>query len=141
VSEENTQNLTSGRSFEERVFARFDSVDSRFDSVDSRFDSVDSRFDSVDSAIRDLDGRVQTLEVRSYDTKPLWEQALKEILETRRELAETRTEIVDIRRDFSEARRNLLKRFDRMLAITTDTREDMQEVHDRLEKVESQLQK
>lgn len=142
MSEESTQNLNGGRSFEDRVFARFD---------------------AVDSAIRDLDGRVQNLEARSYDTKPIWERALKEILETRRELGETRSElgetkrelgetrrelgetrseVVQIRGDFSEARRNLLKRFDRMLSITADTREDMQDVHDRLRKVEAQqLQK
>jgi len=33
---------------------------------------------------------VQILESRSYDTKPIWERALKEILETRQELGETR---------------------------------------------------
>jgi uncharacterized coiled-coil DUF342 family protein len=130
VSEESTQNLTSGRSFEERVFARFD---------------------AVDSAIRDLDGRVQNLEIRSYDTKPIWERALNEILETRRELGETRSEVVEVRRELGETRsevvevrrelgetrRNLSKRVDRFLAIAAETREDFQDMLDRLEKVES----
>lgn len=137
MSEESTQHLNGGRSFEERVFARFD---------------------TVDSAIRDLDGRVQSLEIKSYDTKPIWEQALKEILETRREfsetqsavgeirrelsetrreLGETRSEIVESRRELIETKHKLIKLFDRMLSITVDTREDMEDVHDRLNKVEA----
>ena len=66
MSEETTQDMNGSRSFEERVFARFD---------------------ALDSTLRDLDARLQTLEARAYDTKPIWEQALKEIMETRRELS------------------------------------------------------
>jgi hypothetical protein len=43
MSEENTQNLPDTRSFEERVFARFD---------------------AVDSGLRDLNARVERLEAR-----------------------------------------------------------------------------
>ena len=90
MSEEATQNMsnTDGRSFEERVFARFD----------------------------DLDARLQTLEARAYDTKPIWEQALKEIIETRRELS---------------------KRLDRIEAIAHETRADLRDAEDRIEKLES----
>ena len=68
MSEENTQDLpgADGHPFEERVFARFD---------------------AVDASLRDLDARMQRLEARAYDTKPIWEQVLEEIVETRRELA------------------------------------------------------
>jgi len=59
MSEENTQNRNGGRSFEERVFARFD---------------------ALDSTLKDLDARLQTLEAKSYDPKPIWERALAEIL-------------------------------------------------------------
>jgi hypothetical protein len=58
--------MNGSRPFEERVFARFD---------------------AVDSGLKDLDARMQKLEARNYDTKPIWEQALKEIVETRRELS------------------------------------------------------
>jgi len=90
MSEETTQNISNadGRSFEERVFARFD----------------------------DLDARLQTLEARAYDTKPIWEQALKEIIETRRELS---------------------KRLDRIEAIAHETRADLRDAEDRIEKLES----
>lgn len=90
MSEETAQNMSNAddRSFEERVFARFD----------------------------DLDARLQTLEARAYDTKPIWEQALKEILETRRELS---------------------KRLDRIEAIVHETRADLRDAEDRIEKLES----
>jgi len=153
VSEENTQNLNDSRSFEERVFARFDAidnrfaatearfdaidrgfegVDARFDAIDRRFEGVDARFDKLDSSIQDLDGRVERLEVRSYDTKPIWEQALKEILETKAEVAETKLEVIDTRRE-------LFKRLDRLGAATLENRADIREAEDRIEKLESKL--
>ncbi len=70
MSEENTQNLPDTRSFEERVFARFD---------------------AIDAGLRDLSARVERLEVRverlevesersAVETKPIWERALAEII-------------------------------------------------------------
>jgi chromosome segregation ATPase len=102
MSEESTQNVDGRRSFEERVFARFD---------------------ALDSTLKDLDARLQNLEAKSYDTKPIWEQALKEIIETRRELSETR--------------RELSKRLDRIEAIAHETRADLRDAEDRLERLES----
>ena len=71
-----TRDLPENRSFEGRVFARFDAMDARFDLVDARFDRVDARFDGLDT-------RVQALEARALDTKPIWEQALAEIVEVK----------------------------------------------------------
>ena len=51
-----------GRSFEERVFARFDALDNR---------------------LNNIEGRLEKLEAKSYDTKPIWERALAELLELR----------------------------------------------------------
>src|SRR4051812_32412885 len=63
MSGEKTQDLTDGRSFEERVFARFD---------------------AIDAGLRDLNARVQALENeaerKAVETKPIWERALAEIL-------------------------------------------------------------
>lgn len=73
MSEETTRDLPDNRSFEERVFARFDAIDARFGAMEARFDK---RFDG-------LDARVQALEARALDTKPIWERALAEILEIR----------------------------------------------------------
>jgi hypothetical protein len=96
MSEDTTQNIPGidGHSFEERVFARFD---------------------ALDSSLRDLDSRLQILETRAYDTKPIWEQALKEILDTRRELS---------------------KRLDRIEAIAHETRADLRDAEDRIQRLE-----
>ena len=66
MSEERTRDLPDNRSFEERVFARFDAMDARFNAIDKRLDNLDSR--------------VQALEAKALDTKPIWERALAEIL-------------------------------------------------------------
>ena len=89
---ENTEEMNGKRPFEKRFFARFD---------------------ALDSAMRDTDSRLQKLEIRAYDTKPIWEQALKEIVETRRELS---------------------KRLDRIEAIAHETRADLRDTEDRLDK-------
>lgn len=93
MSEGTTQNMpdAEGRSFEERVFARFDALN-----------------DALTTGLRELD-------VRAYDTKPIWEQALKEIVDTRRELS---------------------KRLDRIEAIAHETRADLRDAEDRIEKLE-----
>ena len=67
MNEEPTKDLSYSTSFEERVFARFDAVDARFDTVDAR---------------------LETLESRSYDTKPIWERALAQIVELGLEVGE-----------------------------------------------------
>jgi len=101
VGDENTENMNVKHPFAERVFARFD---------------------TLDSAISRLDSRVQKLEIRAYDTKPIWEQALKEIIETKREIVETR--------------REMSKRLDRIDAMALETRADLRDAEDRLNKIE-----
>ena len=73
--DEQTQNLNGPRSFEDRVFARFDAIDSRFDSMeawqnsmDSRLDSMDSRLDSMDSRFDSVDARLERLEENDIKT-------------------------------------------------------------------------
>ena len=58
MSEETTQNLPNDVST--LILARLDSVDRRLDGIDQR---------------------LETLEVRAYDTKPIWERALAELVE------------------------------------------------------------
>ena len=150
MNEEPTRNLSDHRSFEERVFARFDSIDAR----------------------------LEKLESRSYDTKPIWERALKEILETRLEVGdlkkqlsvvekkvdavETKThaietrletveaEITGLRRDYSGLRSELVetqrdfkmkltRRLDLVLTSLVDTRDGMREADERLTQLESKL--
>jgi chromosome segregation ATPase len=65
MNEEPTKTFPGKNSFEERVFARFDAVDAR----------------------------LERLESRSHDTKPIWERALKAIMETGLEVGEVKNKV------------------------------------------------
>lgn len=109
MSEETTRDLPDNRSFEERVFARFDAVDARFDAMETRFDR---RFDG-------LDARVQALEARALDTKPIWERALAEILEVK------------------ERVENIERKFDVLTLDMMQLRGDQRRVEKRMDALES----
>jgi len=136
MNEEPTRKLPDDRSFEKRVFARFDS----------------------------MDARLEKLESRSYDTKPIWERALKEIVETRLEVGDLKkqlsavekkvsaveTEITGLRKDYSGLRSELVetqrdfklkltRRLDLVLTSLVDTRDGMREADERLTQLESKL--
>ena len=115
VSDQNTESMNGKRPFEERVFARFDAVDTRFDAVDSAIRDVDSRLQVLEVRASDTNSRLHKLEIRAYDTKPIWEQAIKEIVETRRELS---------------------KRLDRIDAMALETRADLRDAEDRLDRID-----
>jgi hypothetical protein len=65
-----------------------------------------------------MDSLPQKLDVRAYDDKPIWEQFLKEIIETRRELCE---------------------RLDRTEAILRENHADLRAVEDRVDRIERKL--
>lgn len=150
MNEEPTQNLSEARSFEERVFMRFDAVDAR----------------------------LERLESRSYDTKPIWERALTEIHETRIALGEVKGELANVKTDvaglktdvaglktdatglktdmvglkndmaglkneFSDAkrevRREVTKRLDQIQVYQFEYREDIRDAYERIEKLETKV--
>jgi hypothetical protein len=74
MSEDRTGNM-DGRSFEERVFARFDALDARLESVETH---------------------LEKLEAKSYDTKPIWERALAELLELREKVDNVEHKVVEL---------------------------------------------
>ena len=129
MSEEPTKDFPNRGSFEERVFARFDAVDSR----------------------------LEKLESRSYDTKPVWERALKEILETRQDVVEVKsrvgvleTEVASMRTDYGAIRsefedlkreliRQLSRRLDLVLKTMVDQRDDIRDAEDRIKQLETKL--
>ncbi len=139
MNEEPTKDLSNGASFEERVFARFDSVDAR----------------------------LEKLESRAYDTKPIWERALKEIMELRGENAATKKDVSDLKYDVSglktdvsglksdvagikidigetkrelkEFKRDATKRLIRILSIQLENRADLSEAEERIDALETKL--
>jgi archaellum component FlaC len=150
MNEEPTKDLPNKMSFEERVFARFDAFDARFDSVDSRFDAVDPRFDTVDA-------RLEKLESRAYDTKPIWERALKAIMDTGVEVGEVKkkvtgienrvavieSDVASIKTDYAEMKRDLKhqvnRRIDLILNFLLEERDDIRDAEDRIKQLETKL--
>ena len=128
MSEERTSELPDPRSFEERVFARFDSMEARsiametrFDAMETRFEkrfsAIDKRFDGVDTRLDSLDGRVQTLDAKALDTKPIWERALVEILEVKKGVEDVNRKLDVLTLDVLQVRadqRRVEKRMDEL---------------------------
>ena len=143
MSEDRTRDLPDNRSFEERVFARFDGMevgfdsmearftafDARFDAMDVRFDAMEARFDAVDARLAALDTRVQVLEAKAYDTKPIWERALAEILEVKQGVEDVKGRVENIER-----------KFDVLALDMMQLRGDQRRVEKRMDALESRLQ-
>ena len=131
MSEERTRELLDRRSFEERVFARFDAMEARsismetrfdglnarFDDIETRFDAMETRLDGVETRLDSLDVRLQVLEAKALDTKPIWERALVEILEVRKGVEDINRKIDVLNQDVLQVRadqRRVEKRMDEL---------------------------
>ena len=96
MSEDKTKEMNDSKSFEERVFERFERIEGRLVNVEIK---------------------ISKLEARQYDTKPIWEQALAAIGEINSRLGaiETRLDSVDSRLDSIDGRLDSVDaRFDRV---------------------------
>jgi chromosome segregation ATPase len=69
MSENTTQETADGRSFEERVFARFDALDNRFNALEKRFDETDVRLTALEDKV----------DARLHETRPIWEAVLSRL--------------------------------------------------------------
>ena len=157
--DEQTQNLNGPRSFEDRVFARFDAIDSRFDSMearqnsmDSRLDSMDSRLDSVDACLERLEEndiktnaqfeaintRLDRLEINAEryakDTKPIWERALSEIVDVNHKVGVLQQTVTLIQKDIMLVNRKL----DVLNKDVLHVRAQQSDNEERLNRLESQ---
>jgi len=116
MSEENTAESNGSRSFQERVFARFDAVDNRLNVMDTR---------------------IEKLEMHEYDTKPIWEQALAAILETRAELnsglTEVRSSLTETNSGLTEVRSGLAEVKIGLSNLRTDMETGFASVRDDME--------
>jgi chromosome segregation ATPase len=80
-----------------------------------------TRFDQIDGRLGAMDARLEALENRAYDTKPIWEQALAQILEVKGELLEVKGGLLEVKGELLEVKTRL------------------QGVEDRLQQVEDKL--
>jgi len=126
MSEDRTAETNGSRSFEQRVFARFEAIDHRFEGIASR---------------------IEKLEMKQYDTKPIWEQTLAALAETNRVMASgfeaLRAEIAttnarmdvgfdQIRIDFDFAWRGIERKIDVLNHNILDLRAEQRYVDSRL---------
>ncbi|HEX8557172.1 MAG TPA: hypothetical protein VF668_03665 [Pyrinomonadaceae bacterium] len=70
MSDNPTQETPDSRSFEERVFARFDALDARMDRFESR---IEVKVDALDTRLTTLEEKV---DARLRETRPIWEGVL-----------------------------------------------------------------
>ena len=84
MSEDETIMLDDARPFEERVLLMLS--------------NLQNEVSGMRGQITALDERVQILERKTYDTKPMWERALAESIETRRIVEENSRAIEELRR-------------------------------------------
>ncbi|HVF66392.1 MAG TPA: hypothetical protein VM914_01925 [Pyrinomonadaceae bacterium] len=124
MSEENTQNLPDTRSFEERVFARFD---------------------AIDAGLRDLNARVERQEAeserRAVETKPIWERALAEIVAVNQKVDTLSVEVAEIREEVSVISRKVRAVDNKLGEIASDMlglRVEQKEVRKQVDKLESE---
>jgi hypothetical protein len=81
--------MPDGRSFEERVFARFDGLDQRLGTMETRLGALEAQ-----------------AERRALETRPVWERALAEILELKQSVANVERKIDVLSRDIVQVRAN-----------------------------------
>ena len=128
MSEDKTKEMNGSKSFEERVFERFERIEGRLVNVEIKL------------------GR---LEERQYDTKPIWEQALAAIAElsTRLDSVNTRLDSMEVKFDsrFDKLETDMddgFRRVARKMEVLNDSFLEMQAdqryLDRRLEKIEAQ---
>lgn len=124
MSEENTQNLPDTRSFEERVFARFD---------------------ALDAGLRDLNARVEKLEAeserRAVETKPIWERALAEIVALGQRFDGLERKVVALQEEVAVISRKVDSIERRLKVLANDMLElrgDQERIDDRMDKLDSE---
>jgi chromosome segregation ATPase len=141
MSENTTKGVGEPRSFEERLFARFDAMENRVDAgianigadlvrIRVDLDEVKTRLDGLETRVATieenagarfsllelrLDKLEQTVDKRLLETRPIWEGVQFELRRINARLDQFVQEIFDLRADQSVLR----KRVDALEGITT----------------------
>lgn len=121
MSDNPTRETLDSRSFEERVFARFDALDARMDRFETR---IEAKIDALDGRLTALEEKVDS---RLRETRPIWEAMQADLATVKDNLATVKVEVKDINR--------------RVMLLHEDNlrmRGDQRELDERVEKLESQ---
>ena len=112
-----TQETPDSRSFEERVFARFDNLDGRLTALE----------DKVDSRLR--------------ETRPIWEAVQAQLGDVQTQLGDVKNRMEGLEKDFKAVRRSIMLLHEDNLLMRGDLRELLEraeKLDGRVEKLESQ---
>jgi broad-specificity NMP kinase len=99
------------------------------------FRQILAQLTSINSQLDRVDSRLERLEARDYDTKPIWENALKEIADTRVEMREG---FEKMRAEIDVGLRKVAKQIDVMNRSILEVRADLRFMDDRVTKLEPQ---
>jgi len=121
MSDNPTREIPDSRSFEERVFARFDTLDERIDRFETR---IEGKVDALDGRLNALEERVDS---RLRETRPIWE-AMQADLEG------VKNRLDGIEKEVKEVGRGVFLLHEDNLRI----RQDQRELRERVDKLESQ---
>lgn len=110
MSDNPTQEMPDSRSFEERVFARFDSLDGRLTTLKEKVDS------------------------RLRETRPIWEAVLTRLTGVEERVGSLETEVRQIRRTMRTLHEDVLQTRGEQVGMDDDIRK----LTERVEKLESQ---
>ena len=154
MGDERTRELPDPRSFDERVFARFDameasssSMDARFDvmqmrfgAMDARFDALGTRFDAMEmrfeNRFRAMDKRFDGVDAR-LDSLDVRVQALEaKALDTKPIWERALVEILDVKKGVEDFNRKL----DILALDALKVRADQRRVEKRMDELASRVQ-
>ncbi|HEX8188950.1 MAG TPA: hypothetical protein VF586_11400 [Pyrinomonadaceae bacterium] len=117
MSDNPTQNMSDSRSFEERVFARFDTLDLRITTLE----------DKVDSRLR--------------DTRPIWEAMQADLAHVKDDVAKVKDDMAHVKIDLANVRGEVKVISRNVMLLHEDNlhmRSDQRELLERVEQLESQ---
>ena len=133
MSDDTTQRMPDGPSFEQQVLGRLDAIDARLKTLDT----IDARLKAVE----------EQSERRALDTKPIWERALTEILDVKQELGNVTQELGDVKQELGGVKQELgevkqsLHNVERKLDVLSrdivQVRADQGYLESRIEKLET----
>ena len=103
MGEERTKDLSDSRSFEERVFARFDAMEARLDKMEAR---SEARFDAIERRLSAVEDEISK---QALHTKLMWERVLGEILEVKQSVHEVKADVKDIKRKLTVLTQDMMQ--------------------------------
>lgn len=128
MSDNPTHEMPDSRSFEDRVFARFDALDARMDSFESR---IEAKVDGLDSRLTTLEEKVDT---RLRETRPIWEAVLVRLENVENRIGGVENGLEGLKTDVKKLTHSVMLVHEDNLHIRGNQRELVQQV----EKLESQ---